>query len=197
MLTLYLTALHIIFVVTWFSGLFYMVRLFIYHVEAEKKEENERNILQTQYKLMEKRLWYIITWPSMILVIITGTWLALPYFAELGSYSWLILKIALVLGLILYHLQCGIIFKQLQNNIIKLTSFKLRLWNEVATLFLFSIVFVIVLKDALDWIWGVIGLVLLALLSMLAAKSYRAKRKKSESMQGQTTDSSSGKADGD
>lgn len=190
MLALYLKALHIIFVVTWFAGLFYMVRLFIYHVEAEKKEENERNILQTQYKLMEKRLWYIITWPSMILVMITGVWLALPYFDSLGSYSWLILKIVLVLGLTLYHLQCGIIFKQLQNDLIKLTSFKLRLWNEVATLFLFSIVFVIVLKDALDWIWGVIGLVLLAVLFMLAAKLYRANRKKRASKQGQATGSS-------
>ena len=70
----YLKALHIIFVVTWFAGLFYIVRLFIYHSEAESKPEPERSILQKQYKLMEKRLWYGITWPSMILTITFGSW---------------------------------------------------------------------------------------------------------------------------
>ena len=63
----YIKALHIIFVVSWFSGLFYIVRLFIYFAEAEKKEEPAKKILQTQYKIMSKRLWYIITWPSAIL----------------------------------------------------------------------------------------------------------------------------------
>jgi putative membrane protein len=63
----YIKALHIIFVITWFAGLFYIVRLFVYHVEAEKKEELAKRILQNQYKIMSKRLWYIITWPSAIL----------------------------------------------------------------------------------------------------------------------------------
>ena len=93
MLILYIKALHIIFIVTWFAGLFYIVRLFIYHVEAAQRPENEREILQTQYKIMEKRLWYGITWPSMILTLISGFWLAIPYLDELGSYNWLMLRI--------------------------------------------------------------------------------------------------------
>ena len=72
---LYLKALHIIFVVTWFAGLFYIVRLFIYQTEAAQKPEPAREILQTQYKLMSKRLWYIITWPSAILASIFAFWI--------------------------------------------------------------------------------------------------------------------------
>jgi len=71
----YVKALHIIFVVTWFAGLFYIVRLFIYHVEAQDKEEPAKSILQTQYKLMSKRLWYIITWPSAVLAGIFAVWM--------------------------------------------------------------------------------------------------------------------------
>ena len=72
-------SLHLIFVVTWFSGLFYIVRLFIYHVEAQKKSEMEKNILSKQYKLMQKRLWYIITWPSMLLTLFIATWMLFAF----------------------------------------------------------------------------------------------------------------------
>jgi len=76
MSTLYeIKALHIIFVVTWFAGLFYVVRLFVYQAEAKDKPDNERAVLEPQYKLMAKRLWYGITWPSMILAITFGTWM--------------------------------------------------------------------------------------------------------------------------
>ncbi|MDR9488704.1 CopD family protein, partial [Salibacter sp.] len=71
---LYIKALHIIFVVTWFAGLFYIVRLFIYHTEAEQRSEPEKSILQSQFRLMEKRLWYGITWPSAVLTMIFGIW---------------------------------------------------------------------------------------------------------------------------
>ena len=82
-------ALHIIFIVTWFSGLFYMVRLMIYHSEAMKKEEPARTILIDQFKIMEGRLWYIIAVPSMILTLIFGTWLLIlnPFlFFKTGDY---------------------------------------------------------------------------------------------------------------
>ena len=70
-------ALHIIFVVSWFAGLFYIVRLFVYHTEAQEKEELERNILSAQFEIMEKRLWWIITTPAMVLTIVFGTWMIL------------------------------------------------------------------------------------------------------------------------
>lgn len=172
---LYIKALHIIFIVTWFAGLFYIVRLFIYHTEAESKSKTEKDILQTQYKIMEKRLWLGITWPSMILTLITGTWMVILTPAFL-SYSFFIIKLFFVFGLILYHLQCHRIYKQLQNDVIKSTSFKLRLWNELATLFLVAIVFLIVLKSQTGFMRGMLGLIVFAGVLMLAIKLYRKKR---------------------
>src|SRR6187551_1013908 len=97
----YIKALHIIFVVTWFAGLFYMVRLFIYSAEANGKQEPEKTILFKQLSLMQNRLWYIITWPSAILTFIFGGWLWYLY----GSFPvWLVVKVCFVLGLFLYHL---------------------------------------------------------------------------------------------
>lgn len=172
---LYFKALHIIFVVTWFAGLFYIVRLFIYHTEADTKTEPEKSILQTQYKIMQKRLWYGITWPSMILTLISGGWMLWINPAFLNQ-AYFILKLSFVGGLILYHVQCHVIYKRLQNNIIKHSSFKLRLWNEVATIFLVAIVFLVVLKSNTGFIWGLLGLVIFAVTLMWAVKIYKKSR---------------------
>ncbi len=171
-------ALHIIFVVTWFSGLFYIVRLFIYHTEAEKKEQPAKDILQTQYKTMETRLWYIITWPSMIFVLVSGTWLLLGY--DLFYEPYMQLKIAFVVTLVLYHFYCHRIYNQLQNDEIKSSSFILRLFNEIATLLLFAIVFIIVLKNSFGFLWGLGGLLVFGLLLFVAAKLYKSSRTKNE-----------------
>ncbi|MCF8277825.1 MAG: CopD family protein [Flavobacteriales bacterium] len=193
---LYIKALHIIFVTTWFAGLFYIVRLFIYHAEARGIEEPARSILQKQYKLMEWRLWYIITWPSGILTVIFGSWLiyGLGYWRvwQISSWEnliWLAVKLALVAGLFLYQFACHRIFQKFQNDEETWGSFKLRIWNEVATLFLFAIVFVVVLKDSLTWIWGLVGLVALSLVIMLAIKLYGKARGKKEELGGNKDES--------
>ncbi|MEO6884181.1 MAG: CopD family protein [Bacteroidia bacterium] len=175
----YILALHIIFIVTWFAGLFYMPRLFIYHVEAEKKPELEKKILQTQFKIMEKNLWYIITWPSMILTLLFGPWMVILNPSYL-THPYFILKLCFVFGLIVYHFRCHIIFKQLQNDIIKTTSFRLRLFNEIATVFLFAIVFIIVLKDQTSFIWGLLGLIVFAAMMFVVIKMYKKSREKNE-----------------
>ncbi len=176
---LYVKALHIIFIVTWFAGLFYIIRLFIYHTEAEQKEEPAKTILQNQYKIMEKRLWYGITWPSMILTLIFGTWMVweVPSFL---SQAYFILKLCFVLALIIYHFQSHIIFKQLQNDVFKFSSFKLRIWNEVATVFLVAIVFLIVLKSNTGFVWGMLGLLAFTLTLLIAIKIYRIIRENKE-----------------
>lgn len=176
-MNLYVLALHIIFVVTWFAGLFYIVRLFVYHAEAEKKQEPDRSILITQYKLMEKRLWYGITWPSLVGTFVFGFWLA---FGNLNYYfasPWFILKLSFVCGLFLYHVQCHVMFNQLQKDRSTHSSFRFRLWNEVATLFLVSIVFIVVMKDTLQFIWGLMGLILFSVTIFLAIRIYRNSRK--------------------
>lgn len=174
---LYLKALHIIFVVTWFAGLFYIVRLFIYHVEANEKENPEKQILQNQYKIMSKRLWYIITWPSAIIVLITAISLLIvnPFWLH---QNWMYVKLAMVTLLYLYHYKCHLIFKELQNNVVKYSSHQLRLWNEVATVLLFSIVFVVVLKNSFHWIFGVVGIFALGIVLMILIKWYKKYREK-------------------
>ena len=169
-------ALHIIFVVTWFAGLFYIVRLFIYHIEADKKPEPERSILQTQYKLMEKRLWYGITWPSMIFTYIFGGWMLYEAYG-LDIPAWLLLKLCFVFGLTLYHVQCHVMFTNLKKDILKYSSFKLRIWNEVATIFLVAIVFIVEKKDTLSYIWALLGMILFAATMYLAIRIYRNRRK--------------------
>ncbi len=174
-----LKALHIIFVITWFAGLFYIVRLFIYHAEAEHKTEPEKEILQTQYKLMSKRLWLIITWPSAIITSVFAFWMLYqnPLYFEM---PWMQVKLGFVTLLYIYHLACHKIYTQLQNDIIKYSSKQLRIWNEVATIILFSIVFLVVLKNAVNWIYGVIGIVLFSILLMLSVKLYKRIRAKND-----------------
>lgn len=172
MLYLYIKAVHIIFVITWMAGLFYMVRLFIYHTEARQKPENEYTILHRQFVLMERKLWWIITTPSMYLAVLAGlTMLSLA--PGLMTMGWMHVKLTFVLGLVIYHFICQRIMFRLKEETARWTSIRLRLWNELATVLLFAIVFVVVLKSAINWIYGVIGLLLLAVMLMLAVKWYK------------------------
>lgn len=166
----YIKALHIIFVVTWFSGLFYIVRLFVYSAEANTKPEPERSILLKQFGIMQKRLWYGITWPSAILTLIFGTWIGILF----GSLpAWLLVKLFFVLGLFIYHLSLHSIFKQQQKENFRWSSQRLRTWNEVATLFLISIVMLAVVKQLLSVAWGIGALIAFAALLMIAIKLYK------------------------
>jgi putative membrane protein len=176
---LYIRALHIIFVTTWFAGLFYIVRLFIYHAEARTKDEPAKSILEKQYKLMEWRLWYIITWPSAILTLVFGTWM-IVYTPGYLAMPWLHVKLSMVGGLFLYQLYCHRIFRKFQNDKETWGSVKLRVWNEVATLFLFGIVFVVVLKNSVSWIFGLGSLIMLSVVMMIAIKLYGKARGENE-----------------
>src|ERR1700754_2313735 len=148
----YVKAIHIIFVVSWMAGLFYIVRLFIYHTEAQDKPEEERRILSAQFEIMERKLMNIITTPAMLLTLIAGITMVVinPYLLQM---PWLRVKLGFVIGLIGYHHICQSKMKQMRNGIYKWTSTQLRIWNEVATIFLFAIVFLAVLKDAVNWIY--------------------------------------------
>jgi protoporphyrinogen IX oxidase len=166
----YIKALHITFIVTWFSGLFYMVRLFIYNTEAAEKPEPEKGILQRQLQLMIRRLWMGITWPSAILTAIFGPWM----WVLMGSLpTWLMIKLCFVLGLYLYHFSLQIIYKEQAKGIFRFSSTQLRIWNEVATIFLVAIVMLAVVKQNMSWAWGLLGLVLFVILLMSAIKIYK------------------------
>lgn len=173
---LYLKALHIIFIVTWFSGLFYIVRLFIYNAEANEKTEPEKSILKNQFRIMIKRLWLGITWPSAIITLILGPLLIYINPAILDTWLWI--KIGFVVGLYLYHYTLHVLYKQQKNNYFKYSSQQLRIWNEVATVFLISIVMLVVVRQGLSAVWGLLGLFLFVLILMSGIKIYKLVRNK-------------------
>lgn len=177
----YLKALHIIFIVTWFAGMFYIVRLFIYNTEANDKPEPERSILQKQFAVMIKRLWLGITWPSAILTLILGAWVMLNGGWEQrlfdDSGKWLLVKLCFVVLLYVYHFSLHALYKQQAAGVFNYSSQKLRVWNEVATIFLVPIVMLATVKQSISWVWGLVGLVGFIIVLMSAIKIYKALRK--------------------
>ncbi len=143
---LYFKAFHIIGVVIWFSGLFYLGRLFVYHKETEELQEPENETLKKQYSKMEKRLYYGIAWPGLCITIAFG----LGMLIEWGFPNWIQLKFALAILLVVYHFLCGHIRKKLCKKDFFLNSKHLRIFNEIPTIFLVSIVFLVVFKDTLS-----------------------------------------------
>jgi putative membrane protein len=162
-------------IVTWFSGMFYIVRLFIYSTEATEKTGPEREILLKQFRIMTRRLWLGITWPSAILTLIFGPWI----WILMGiTPHWLAVKLVFVIILYLYHFSLHILYREQQRGIFRFSSQKLRIWNELATLLLFAIVFLASVKQAMSWIFGVAGILSLALVLMLAIRIYKKMRNK-------------------
>jgi putative membrane protein len=164
-------------VVTWFAGLFYVPRLFINHIEASFRPSPEKEILTKEFKLMTKRLWYIITWPSAILCTLFAVWL-LVLMPSWLQQPWMHVKLGFVFLLFIYHLKSHQIFKQLQRDEIKYTSKFMRIWNEGATIILFAIVFLVILKSTVNWIFGVVGILVLGVLLMLGIRLYKRIRDK-------------------
>jgi putative membrane protein len=121
---------------------------------------------------MTKRLWNIITWPSAILSTVFAIWLMILQPIWLQE-PWMHIKLGFVVLLFLYHLKSHQIFKQLQRDEVKYTSSFMRIWNEGATLILFAVVFLVILKSAFNWIFGVIGIIVLGILLMLGIRLYR------------------------
>lgn len=173
----YIKALHLIFVITWFAGLFYIPRLFVYQIEAFQKDEPEKGIIGSQLKIMTKRLWFIITWPSAILASIFA-FILLFMIPEWLKQPWMHVKLVFVLLLYAYHIKCHFIFKELQNDVVKWTSNQMRIWNEGSTLILFAVIFLVVVRDAINWIYGVIGIFLLSVILMFGIKLYKRIRAK-------------------
>jgi protoporphyrinogen IX oxidase len=170
----YIKALHIIFVVTWFAGLFYLPRLMVYAAEANMLEDDKaKQILLSQYRIMQRRLLYGITWPSAALTLLLGARLLMLY----PLTDWLKVKLIFVALLYGYHFSLQVIFKQQSRGYFKLSGQQLRAWNEVPTVILFAVIFLVVLKNTVDFWWGLLGLFVLVLVLMLAIRIYKKMRK--------------------
>ena len=171
----YIKAFHLIFVITWFAGLFYIPRLFIYHIEATQKDTSEAAVLVPQIKLLAKRLWTFICWPSAILATCFAIWL-LVLNPGLLLMQWMLIKLGFVGLLVVYHLITHQMYRALQNDNVRYSSNFMRLWNEGATLLLFAIVFLAILKTSFDWIYGLVGLIALGIVLMLGIRLYKRMR---------------------
>jgi putative membrane protein len=172
---LYIKALHIIFIVTWFAGLFYMPRFFIYNTEAGERSLVEQTILRSQFAIMMKRLWFGITWPSAILTLVFGPWM---WYLMNSFPQWLIIKLCFVVGLYAYHFSIHAIYKQQQKGVFKFASQQLRIWNEVATIFLVAIVMIAVVKQNMSVLWAFAGLACFVFMLMGAIRIYKLIREK-------------------
>jgi len=172
---LYIKALHIIFIVTWFSGMFYIVRLFIYNTEAAEKSNPEREVLLGQFRIMIRRLWLGITWPSAVLTLIFGPWI----WIMMGvTPDWLWVKLIFVFLLYLYHFSLHILYREQLKGIFRFSSQKLRIWNEMATILLFAIVFLASVKQSMSWIFGLAGIISLTVILLLGIRLYKKLRSK-------------------
>ncbi|MEM7549044.1 MAG: CopD family protein [Bacteroidota bacterium] len=171
---LYLKAFHLIFATTWFAALFYLPRIFIYQTDANQLKSPESKFLTEKYKDDSRRLWKLIGWPSLVLTIVFGLGILHPWFKIMPM--WLIVKLGLIAGLVVYHYFLNSVYKALQKDDYKYSGMQLRMINEIATLFLFGIVILGVLKGAVSFLtWGIILLVLTVLMYW-GIKAYKKKR---------------------
>ncbi len=152
-----LKALHVIGFVAWFAGLFYLVRLFVYHAESLSRTSPEREILASQYGLMEQKLFNVITRPAMIITFLAGIGMLMinpDYMQE----TWLQIKLTLVIFLGAYTDWCKTVIKKLAKGTLPLSSSKFRLANEVPTIFLVTIVLLAVFRNRLS-ILALVGII--------------------------------------
>jgi putative membrane protein len=175
-------AFHLIGVVVWFAGLFYLVRLFVYHAEAAQEPEPAQTILKNQYEIMEKRLYHIITTPGMVVTVAMAIGL-LKTEPDVLKEGWLHIKLAFVVALIAYHFYCGRIMRRLAAGQCKWSGQQFRALNEAPTVLLVAIVLLAVFKNNLPTditSWGILGMIVVmaASIQLYAKKRKRDKEKR-------------------
>jgi putative membrane protein len=179
-------ALHLIGIVVWFAGLFYLVRLFVYHAEAREQPEPAQTILKKQYELMEKRLYNIITTPGMAVTVAMALGLIYTEPGILKS-GWLHIKLSFVALLLIYHFYCGRIMRQLAKGECQWTGQQFRALNEAPTILLVVIVLLAVFKnnlplDATTWLIVALVIAMAASIQLYAKKRRRDQEKLEQSL---------------
>lgn len=177
-------ALHIIFMVSYFAGIFYLVRIFVYYKDTDDFESPKKEILREQYVYMAIRLWNIITVPAFVLMVIFGIWMLYLNSGLLiidKSLPWFYYKILFLLGLFIYHYWCWkkvLEIKHLNHQDLSTANLKLRQSNEIATFILFLVVFVAVLKTAAIQYWWqlLLGFIVIVFMIMMTVKLVNKKK---------------------
>ncbi len=180
MLYTIIKAVHIIFMVSYFAGIFYLVRLFVYYKDTDEFEDNKKQVLREQYVFMARRLWNIITVPAGVIMLISGL---VMIFLNLGLMKtpWFHLKLTFLVGLAFYHYWCWkkvLQIKDLNGNFLPIANIKLRQANEIATFILFLVVFTVILKSMVISFWWqlIVGFVVLVVLIMMTVKLVNKKK---------------------
>lgn len=174
MLYTILKAVHIIFMVSYFAGIFYLVRLFVYYKDTDGFDENKKQVLREQYVFMAGRLWNIITVPAGVIMLLSGLTLIILN-SGLMKMPWFHLKLTFLLGLGIYHYWCWkkvLQMKNLNGNILPIKNIKLRQANEIATFILFLVVFTVILKSmVIEYWWQLItGFFVLVFVILMTVK---------------------------
>ena len=180
MLYTIIKAVHIIFMVSYFAGIFYLVRLFVYYKDTDEFEENKKQVLREQYVFMARRLWNIITVPAGVIMLVSGITLIVLNFGLMKT-PWFHLKLTFLLGLAAYHYWCWkkvLQIKNLNGNILPIANIKLRQANEIATFILFLVVFTVILKSMVIAFWWqlIVGFIVLVALIMMTVKLVNKKK---------------------
>lgn len=177
---LIIKALHIIFMVSYFAGIFYLVRIFVYYKDTDEFDTPKKEILREQYVFMARRLWNIITVPAAVLMTIFGIWMIILN-PSLLQMSWFQLKILFLIGLGAYHYWSWkkvLEIKALQNKELTTPNLKLRQANEIATFILFLVVFTVIMKAlTIEYWWQlIVGFLVIVLVIMATVKLVNKKK---------------------
>lgn len=176
---LLLKTLHIIGFTAWFAGLFYLVRIFVYHTEAYDKTEPEQSILRRQYEVMESRVYKIICNPAMMITWTAGLLMIYKYGRDwFAASTWLHIKLVLLVVLTVYHLSCKRMIQRIRKGPTGWSSFAYRLYNEVPTILLVSIVVLAVFKNGTQIGTTLISIFLLGVTLFVITKWYKRIREK-------------------
>lgn len=181
---LLLKTIHIFGFVAWFGGLFFIVRIFVYHREAHDHKEPKGSILRKEYEQIEQRIFKIICRPAMILTWLCGIgMIAMNGWEWLSLNNWLHVKLGLLLYLSWYTEHCKVMARKLVDGTTTLSSFQFRLWNELPTILLLSIALLAVYKNTLNYWKAALGIVLFGLTIFALAKLYKNYREKTHKTQ--------------
>lgn len=179
-----LKAVHIIFMVSYFAGIFYLVRLFVYYKDTDEFDGTRKKILRQQYIFMARRLWNIITVPAGIIMLLSGITLIVLNSGLLQT-PWFHLKLTFLVGLLLYHIWCWKTVNKLRllnGESLQTKNITLRQFNEIATFILFGVVFTVTLKYQViaHWWQLIVGFVVVIALVMITVKMVNRSKKKNK-----------------
>lgn len=169
--------IHIVGFVAWFAGLFYLVRMFVYHTEAYHYDEPKSDILKSQFNIMEWRVYKIICNPAMMITWTFGLLMIYMYgYDWFAANHWLHFKITLLILMTVYHVYCKSLIKKLEVGKTGFSSTKFRLFNEVPTLFLIIITSLAVFKGGTNFLILGASIVGIAALLYIFTKVYKKSR---------------------